>query len=57
MIKHKFKIKDSKTEIIIFRSSLLKQNLSDLSISVVFPSSKVKDLGVVFVASEEFGTF
>ena len=52
MIKNKFKINDSKTEFIIFRSPLLKQNLSDLSISVgdsqVFPSSKVRDLGVVF---------
>ena len=52
MIKNKFKIDDSKTEFIIFRSPLLKQNLSDLSVSVrdmqVFPSSKVSDLGVVF---------
>ena len=52
MIKNKLKINDSKTEFIIFRSPLLKQNLSDLSISVgdsqVFPSSKVRDLGVVF---------
>ena len=36
----------------IFRSSLLKQNLSDLSVSVgdmqVSPSSKVRGLGVVF---------
>ena len=51
MIKNKFKINDSKTEFIIFRSPLLKQNLSDLSISVgdsqVFPYSKVRDLGVV----------
>ena len=48
----KFKINDSKTEFIIFRSPLLKQNLSDLSTSVgdsqVFPSSKVRDLGVGF---------
>ena len=39
-------------EFIIFRSPLLKQNLSDLSVSVgnmqVSPSSKVRDLGVVF---------
>ena len=46
------KINDSKTEIIIFRSPLLKQNLSDLSARVedmqVSPSSKVQDLGVVF---------
>ena len=52
MIKNKIKINDSKTEYIIFRSPLLKQNLSNLSISVrdsqVFPSSKVRDLGVVF---------
>ena len=52
MIKNKLKINDSKTEFIIFRSLLLKQNLSDLSVSVgdmqVSPSSKVRDLGVVF---------
>ena len=48
MIKNKLKINDSKTEFIIFRSPLLKQNLSDLSVSVgdmqVSPSSKVRDL-------------
>ena len=47
MIKNKFKINDSK-----FRSPLLKQNLSDVSVSVgdmpVSPSSTVRDLGVVF---------
>ena len=32
MIKNKFKINDSKTKFIIFRSPLLKQNLSDLSV-------------------------
>ena len=52
MIKNKLKINDSKTEFIIFRSPLLKQNLSDLSVSLgdmqVSPSSKVRDLGVVF---------
>ena len=52
MIKSKLKINDSKTEFIIFRSPLLKQSLSDLSVSVgymqVSPSSKVRDLGVVF---------
>ena len=46
MIKNKFKINDSKTEFIIFRSPLLKQNLSDLSVSVgniqVSPSSTVQ---------------
>ena len=48
MIKNQLKINDSKTEFIIFRSPLLKQNLSDLSVSVgnmqVSPSSKVRDL-------------
>ena len=48
----KLKINDSKTEFIIFRSPLLKQNLSDLSIRVgdsqIFPSSKLRDLSVVF---------
>ena len=34
MIKHKLKINDSKPKFIIFRSLLLKQNLSNLSISV-----------------------
>ena len=51
-IRNKLKINDSKTEFIISRSPLLKQNLSDLSVSVgdmqVSPSSKVRDLGVVF---------
>ena len=46
MIKNKLKINDSRTEFIIFRSPLLKQNLSDLSISVrdsqAFPSSNEK---------------
>ena len=48
----KYNNNDSKTEFIIVRSPLLKQNLSDLSISVgdtqVSPSSKVRNLGVVF---------
>ena len=52
MIKNKFKISYSKTDFIIFRSPLLKQNLSDLSVSVgdmqVSPTSKVRDLSVVF---------
>ena len=51
MIKNKFKINDSKTKFIIFRSPLLKQNLSELYVRVgdmqVSPSSKVRDLGVV----------
>ena len=52
MIKNKLKINDSKTEFIISQVPLLKQNLSDWSISVgdtqVSPSSKVRDLCVVF---------
>ena len=52
MINNKFKINDSKTEFIIFRSPLLKQNVMDLSVSIgdmqVSPSSNVQDLGVVF---------
>ena len=51
MIKTKLKINDSKTKFIIFRSPLLKKE-RDLSISVgdrqVSPSSKVRDLGVVY---------
>ena len=46
MIKNKLKINDSKTKLIIFRSPLLKQNLSDLFISV--GDTQVRDLGVVF---------
>ena len=58
MIKNKLKINDSKTEFIIFRSPLLKQNLSDLSVSVgdiqVSPSSKVRDIGVVLISISLF---
>ena len=58
MIKKNKKINDSKTEFIIFRSPLLKQNLSDLSVSVgdiqVSPSYKVRDLGVVFISISHF---
>ena len=52
MIKTTFKINDSITIFIIFRSLLLKQILSDVSISVrgtqVSPSANVSDLVVVF---------
>ena len=52
MIKNKLKINDYKTEFIISRSPPLKQNLSDVSISVgdaqLSPSSNARDLGVVF---------
>ena len=48
IIKNKLKINYSKTEFIIFRFPLLKQNFSDLSVSAgdmqVSPSSKVSDL-------------
>ena len=52
MIKNKLKINYSKTEFIIFRSPLLKTDLSDVSISVgdsqISSSPKVHDLGVIF---------
>ena len=52
MIKHKLKINDAKTEFIIFRSPLLRTDLSSVSISVgdsqILSSSKARDLGVVF---------
>ena len=52
MIKNKLKINNSKTEFIIFRSPLLKQILSDISVIVgdiqVSPFSKVRNLAVVF---------
>ena len=58
MIKNKLKINDSKTEFIIFRSPLLKQNLNDLSVRVgdmqVSPSSKMRDLGVVLTSISLF---
>ena len=58
MIKKKLKINDSKTEFLIFRSPLLKQNLSCLSVSVgdmqVSPSSKVRDIGVVLTSISLF---
>ena len=42
---------DAKTEFIVFRSSMLKHDLSDLSINiggnVIKPSEKVRDLGVI----------
>ena len=52
MIKNKLKIKDSKTEFIVFRSPQAKQDLSGLSVSVdgsvIAQSSTVRDLGVIF---------
>ena len=52
MIKNKLKLNDSKTEFIIFRSPLLKTELSGVSISVgdsqISSSPKVRDLGVIF---------
>ena len=52
MIKNKLKINDSKTEFIIFRSPLLKTDLSGVSIRVgdsqISSSSKVRDLCVIF---------
>ena len=52
MIKNKLKINNSKTEFIIFRSPLLKTDLSRVSINVrdsqLSSSSKIRDLGVIF---------
>ena len=52
MIKNKLKINDSKTEFIIFRSPLLKTDLSGVSINVgdsqISSSPKVRDLGIIF---------
>ena len=47
----KLKINDAKTEIIVFRSPMLKHDLSDLSVNVggnlIKPLVKVRDLGVI----------
>ena len=51
MILNKLKINDAKTEFIVFRSPMLKHDLSDLSVNVggnvIKPSEKVRDLGVI----------
>ena len=51
MILNKLKINDAKTEFIVFRSLMLKHDLSDLSVNVggnvIKPSEKVRDLGVI----------
>ena len=48
MILNKLKINDAKIEFIVFRSPMLKQDLSDLSVYVGGkPSEKVRDLGVI----------
>ena len=48
-----FKINDSKTEFIVFRSPQLKCDLSGLSVNVgestIAQSSKVRDVRVIFV--------
>ena len=47
----KLKINDAKTEFIVFRSPMLKHDLSDLSVNaggnVIKPSEKVRGLGVI----------
>ena len=52
MVKNRLRINDSITECIIFRSTHLKQNLSDLSITVwdtqILSFSKVRHVGLVF---------
>ena len=54
MILNKLKINDAKTEFIVFRSPMLKHDLSDLSVNVggnvIKPSEKVRDLGVIPVS-------
>ena len=53
MILNKLKINDAKTEFIVFRSSMLKHDLSDLSVNVggnvitCKTLEKVRDLGVI----------
>ena len=51
MILNKLKINDAKTEFIVFRSPMLKHDLSDLSVNVrgnvIKPSRKVRDSGVI----------
>ena len=51
MILNKLKINDAKTEFIVFRSPMLKHDLSDLFVNVggnvIKPSEKVRDLGVI----------
>ena len=51
MILNKLKINDAKTEFIVFRSPMLKHDLSDMSVNVggnvIMPSEKVCDLGVI----------
>ena len=52
MITNKLKIKDSKTEFIVFRPPQRKCDLSGLSVNVgesmITQSSKVRDLGAIF---------
>ena len=51
ILKDKLKINDAKTEFIVFRSPMLKHDLSDMSVNVggnlIEPSVKVRDLGVI----------
>ena len=58
MILNKLKISDDKTEFIVFRSSMLKHDLSNLSENVggnlIKPSEKVRDLGVILDQTSSF---
>ena len=51
IILNKLKINDAKTEFNVFRSPMLKHDLSDLSVNVggnvIKPSKKVRDLGLI----------
>ena len=58
MILNKLNINDAKTEFIVFRSPMLKHDLSDLSVNVrgnvIKPTEKVRDLGVILDRSDAF---
>ena len=55
MIKNNFKMYDSKTEFIVFRSPQAKQDLGSLSVyvgdSIIQQSSKVRDLDYALIST------
>ena len=61
MILNKLKINDAKTEFIVFRSPMLKHDLSDLFVNVggnlIKPSEKVCDLGVILDQTLSFDDY
>ena len=58
MILNKLKINDAKTKFIVFRSPMLKHDLSDLSVNVggnvIKPTEKVRNLSVILDRSDAF---